>query len=737
LNKDRPIFRSEKVQIVRTDHFVFPWRWTVARNAAMAGVRLLMPSRFRLMRQRHAHIYARSAHPALAWFGNFAAAISGFSGMIRCARPKPARAITSYFLRHSGMHQAPLFIAMVSLLNAFSFSASAATLPSGFVETIVASGIASPTAMAIAPDGRIFVCSQTGALRVIKNGVLLATPFVTLSVDSTGERGLLGIAFDPGFNLNRFIYLYYTVPGTPAHNRVIRVTANGDVVLPGSDVVILELNSLSTALVHNGGALHFGPDRNLYIAVGDNAKGTNAQNLSILFGKILRLNSDGTIPPDNPFAQSTTARREIWALGLRNPFTFAFRGTTSFMYINDVGLSTWEEINLGQAGANYGWPATEGPTTNPAYKSPSYYYGHSDGCAITGGAFYSPTTPNFPSFYVGKYFFGDYCSGFIRVLDPATAQATDFITGASEPVDIQVGADGSLYYLARGTDSVMQVRYTTNVSPVITAQPASKMVSVGYPATFSATASGSSPLSYQWMRNGVDISGATARKYTIASTSLLDNGAQFRLRVSNPSGSTLSNVATLSVTSNEPPVGQILTPAQGKTYFGGMVVKYSGSASDFEDGDLPASAFTWQVDFHHDTHFHPFIAATTGSKTGTFTIPTRGEVSANVYYRIMLKVRDSMGLTQTVTRDILPRKVDMTFATLPAGLQIALDGQNRVTPFTVTGVVGIIRAIAAPSPQTANGLSYVFQSWSDGGAKSHEISTPAVNSTYTANFTRP
>jgi len=407
------------------------------------------------------------------------------------------------------------------------------------------------------------------------------------------------------------------------------------------------------------------------------------------------------------------------------------------MYINDVGQSTWEEIDLGQAGTNYGWPATEGPTTNPEYESPIYYYGHSDGCAITGGAFYSPSTPNFPSSYVGKYFFGDYCSGFIRVLNPSTAQATNFITDASQPVDIQVGADGSLYYLARGTGSVMKIRYTRNSSPVITTQPTSTLVSVGYPATFSVTASGPSPYSYQWLRNGVNISGANARTYRIAPTTLADNGARFRVRVSNAFGNALSNVATLSVTSDKPPLAQILTPAQGTTYFGGMVVNYSGSASDFEDGDLPASAFTWQVDFHHDTHLHPFIAATTGSKTGTFTIPTRGETSSNVYYRIILKVKDSAGLTRTVTRDILPRKADLTFATTPAGLQITLDGEQRVTPFTVTGVVGIKRAIAAPSPQMVNGLSYIFQSWSDGRARIHEISTPAVNTTYTANFIRP
>jgi glucose/arabinose dehydrogenase len=661
----------------------------------------------------------------------------GLPDLIRCTRQKHARAIASFFLGGFGMHQARLFVAMVFLLHALSFSASGATLPPGFIETTVASGIASPTAMAIAPDRRIFVCSQTGALRVIKNGVLLATPFVTLSVDSNGERGLLGVAFDPYFNLNHFIYLYYTVPGTPAHNRVIRFIANGDVVLPGSGRVILELNSLSTATNHNGGALHFGPDDKLYIAVGDNAKGSNAQTLSNLFGKMLRINSDGTIPSDNPFAQSTTARREIWAYGLRNPFTFAFRGATSLMYINDVGEAAWEEINIGQAGANYGWPATEGPTTNPAYKSPLYYYGHGEGCAITGGAFYSPSTPNFPSSYVGKYFFGDYCSGFIRMLDPSTAKASGFITGASQPVDIQVGPGGSLYYLARGTKSVMQVRYTTNFSPVITTQPKSQLISAGYPVTFSVAASGPSPYVYQWMRNGVNISGATASSYKFATT-LADNGVQFRVRVSNAFGSALSNTATLSVTSDKPPNPLILTPAVGTTYFGGMVVNYSGSASDKEDGTLPASAFTWRVDFHHEGHVHPFIPPTTGSKTGTFTIPNRGEVSSNVYYYITLKVIDSAGLTATTLRNILPRKANMTFASQPAGLKISLDGgPGRITPFTVTGVAGIIRSIAAPTPQILNGTSYNFQSWSDGRARSHEISTPSISTTYTANFVRP
>ncbi|HYN99535.1 MAG TPA: PQQ-dependent sugar dehydrogenase, partial [Actinomycetota bacterium] len=136
--------------------------------------------------------------------------------------------------------------------------ASGATLPSGFTETVVASGLTVPTAMEMAPDGRIFVAEQGGNLRVIKNGALLATPFLSVPVDSRGERGLLGVAFHPDFATNGFVYVYYTVPGSPAHNRLSRFVANGDVAQPG-ETIILELENLSTATNHNGGAIHFGP----------------------------------------------------------------------------------------------------------------------------------------------------------------------------------------------------------------------------------------------------------------------------------------------------------------------------------------------------------------------------------------------------------------------------------------------------------------------------------------------
>jgi glucose/arabinose dehydrogenase len=185
----------------------------------------------------------------------------------------------------------------------------------------------SPTAMEIAPDGRIFVCLQAGQLRVIKNGALLPTPFVSLSVNFSGERGLLGVAFDPDFANNQFVYVYYTTSSAPVHNRVSRFTANGDVAAVGSEVILMELENLS-ATNHNGGAIHFGSDGKLYIAVGENAVPSNAQSITNRLGKILRINSDGSIPVDNPssflgIAGTTTGlNRAIWAVGLRNPFTF-------------------------------------------------------------------------------------------------------------------------------------------------------------------------------------------------------------------------------------------------------------------------------------------------------------------------------------------------------------------------------------------------------------------------------
>jgi glucose/arabinose dehydrogenase len=635
-------------------------------------------------------------------------------------------------------------VTQLSLLTwAFqALSAAAATVPSGFAESLVASGLSSPTAMQFAPDGRLFVCEQGGRLRVIKNGALLPDPFLTVTVNRAGERGLLGVAFDPNFASNRHVYVYYTATSPAVHNRISRFTAstsNPDVAASGSEVAVLDLENLS-ATNHNGGAIAFGPDGKLYVAVGENAVAYTAQTLTNRLGKMLRINPDGSIPSDNPFfAIATGANRAIWALGLRNPFTFAFNRGGTELFINDVGRGTWEEINEGAAGANYGWPDTEGPTTNPNFTTPRYAYGHSSGtCAITGGAFYSPLTITFPSDYVGDYFFADYCAGWIRKLDLATGGVmASFATGIASPVDLKVGDDGHLYYLARGSEATSGVVYRVEYRgtlPSITTHPTSPTVPPGASVTFSVRASGAPPLRYQWQRNGVNIPNATVQDFTISSVTASDNGARFRATVSNDSGNAFSNEAVLTVTTNRVPTATISQPAAGTLYSGGAVISYAGTGTDPDDGTLPASAFTWRVDFHHDTHTHPFIPPRTGVRNGTFTIPTTGHMEANVWYRVHLTVRDSGGLTHTTQRDVQPRKVRLTLATVPTGLSLRLNGQPVATPHSFDSVVGILHTLEAGSPQARGGTTYELVSWSDGGPPRHDISTPGANRTYTASY---
>ncbi len=325
-------------------------------------------------------------------------------------------------------------------------------------------GLSSATAMAQAPDGRLFVTQQGGPLRIVQNGALLPTPFVTLTVDPNGERGLLGVALHPDFASNRFVYLYYTTTQNGTHNRISRFTAdavNPNIAEAGSEVPIVDLPALSGATNHNGGALNFGLDGKLYVAVGDNANGAKAPDLNDPFGKMLRFNDDGSIPADNPFCTTpATLRCAIWARGLRNPFTFAVRASDGRMHINDVGQSTWEEVNLGVPGAHYGWPATEGPTSASGVTAPLFAYDHDavsaagaggffSGCAITGGTFY-PQAGAFPAGYRGSYFFGDYCTQVIGRIDPVNGNAAyAFGRVSAAPVGMLVGLDGALYVLTR------------------------------------------------------------------------------------------------------------------------------------------------------------------------------------------------------------------------------------------------------------------------------------------------
>ncbi|MGL4465746.1 MAG: PQQ-dependent sugar dehydrogenase, partial [Planctomycetia bacterium] len=246
-------------------------------------------------------------------------------------------------------------------------SVPAAVLPSDFAETTFATGFNQPTTMAFAPDGRLFVAEKGGALRVVKNGVVLPTPFLSVPVDTFSERGLLGVEFDPSFALNGTVYVYYTTQMADEGkivNRVSKFVAATPTADVSTNVETVLLDDIpATAGNHNAGALHFGNDGFLYVATGDAGANPNlAQDLGSLAGKILRLDplEPSLIPDENPFVAVPGARPEVFALGFRNPFTFTVHPTTGVIFVNDVGSNRFEEVNQLAAGGNYGWPTEEG-----------------------------------------------------------------------------------------------------------------------------------------------------------------------------------------------------------------------------------------------------------------------------------------------------------------------------------------------------------------------------------------
>ena len=279
--------------------------------------------------------------------------------------------------------------------------------------------------------------------------------------------------------------------------------------------------------------------------------------------------------------------------------------------------------------------------------------------------------------------------------------------------------------------------YTANRVPVIAGQPINQTVVVGESATFAVSASGNPAPRYQWQRNGVSMAGATSTSYTLVNPALSDNGATFKVIVSNSAGVVLSNEVTLTVVVNELPVATITTPVSGASYSGGDVIFFSGMGTDKEEGDLPASSFTWKVDLYHfdpPAHVHPVLEPRSGITAGSFTVPVEMETSANVLFRLFLTVVDSKGATRTVSRDVVPVTSTITVATSPAGLRVKLDGRTVTTPYSFTGVNRIVRVLEALSPQTVGNTTYTFASWSNAGPRLQNLSTPGVDSTLTANF---
>ena len=701
-----------------------------------------------------------------------------------------------------------LLTGCISLLFLHENPVSAADTPPDFTDTRVTS-VDSPTALAFTPDGRLLVTSEPGRLWVYKDGALLANPALDISgkVCTNGARGLLGVAVDPNFATNHYIYLFYTFkkhgvcPQNTANvpvNRVERyVLSDSNTATP--DKILLD--NIPNMHHNNAGDLRFGKDGYLYVTVGDGAcdyagdSGCGGENDAsrdphILLGKVLRITRDGGIPTTNPYTGTDSARcnltgrtdigkkcQETFASGLRNPFRFAFDPNASGtrFFVNDVGEARWEEVSEGRSGADYGHNLCEGNHDNPnrpgsvncgaaPYTPPIHDYSHDSGCSsITAAAF----VPNgvWPAAYDNSYLFGDYTCGKIFKLTPGGAGGftrTDFVTGLGEnsAVAMTFGpheGGQALYYTTYGGNGpgsggsggeVRRIAYTGNANrpptATVTANPTSgpSPLAVNFDGSRSNDPdTGDTLSSYLW-DFGDGSPTQTTTTPTTSHTYSTNGTYTASLRVEDNHG-TLSDPATVRIDAgNEAPTPVIESPSADMLFRVDEEITLSGSATDPEDGQLEVESLEWQVLQHHNApnpHTHPYLLETGNNLTITAPMP-EGLIStgAGNYLEVRLTATDSNGLSKTVTREVQPNRVNVSFASIPSGLSVLINGESFTTPRTLLSWEGYNLNVNAPSPQTLSGTTYAFSAWSDGQGQQYSqqytIVTGTAPSTYTATF---
>lgn len=628
--------------------------------------------------------------------------------------------------------QTVLFLMFFAVGVLFSATSVFAAPPANFSRSlIVGSGLEGPSGFEIAPDGRIFVLERTGAVKIFKNGAILAEPFIELPSIASGDRGLIGIAFDPDFNTNHNVYFYYT--GLDKLNYLVRVDASEDVAT--ETPLVLFQTTFPSELLHVGGSIRFGNDGMVYFAIGDNGNPTLAQQLDNPHGKIHRINKDGSIPADNPFVNTPGALPSIWAYGMRNPWRFQFDSLTGNLYGGDVGDYTWEEVNKIEKGKNYGWPLVEGFCSDCPYENPIYAYNH-DGMSssVTGGPVYRAEM--FPEEYRGNLFFSDYARGFIRriVLD-AQGQAAavhDFDTQAGAVVDLKIAPDGSLYYLTYYPGHIYRISYSEgNSIPVVFA--GSDVRSGADPLTVNFSSEGSfdpdgDALTFAW--DFGDGNTSTEANPTHVFTEV---GRYEVNLVVTDSNLNESQAIPLLIQVGIPPEVTIGTPADGALYAAGDEFTVTAHAVDAFGNDLSDSDYRTDVIYHHATHTHPFLDGLIG-RSNTFTIPDFGEAAADTWYRIRVTVSDGNGLQGSEEVAIYPKTSEITLTSNLVGVPVYLDGKPKMTPHVFTGVENFRRELSADPEVVWEDKVYRFAGWSDGQTRVHEIRTPVADTTYTAEY---
>jgi glucose/arabinose dehydrogenase len=499
-----------------------------------------------------------------------------------------------------------------------------------------------------------------------------------------------------------------------------------------------------------------------------------------LDGSIIRLDPDtGAALPDNPRAADPDANgKRLVAHGLRNPFRFTVRPGTNELWIGDVGWNIWEEINRVVDGSdafvdNFGWPCYEGAGIQSGYDGlnvgicetlygqsgavtpPHYTYNHGarvvagEACptgssSISGLAFVPRTGGTYPAAYAGALFFSDYsrnCIWAMRLGVGDLPNPSDIVTirsGAGGPVHLIAGPGGDIYYAGLNDDRLHRIRYSSgNLAPTAVAQASPAEGAVPLLVTFSAAGS-SDPegqtLSYAWDLDGdgaFDDSTVAAPQFTYTA----DGPVTVRVRVLDPGG--LADVAAVVVSpGNSAPEVTIDAPVATLAWKVGDIVTFAGSATDAQDGAMPASSMEWTLIMHHcpsNCHVHE-LQTMSGIAGGTFTAPDHEYPS---HLELKVTATDSGGMQRSASVMLDPQTVPLTFTSTPPGAQISVNGASTATPFTRTVIIGSSNSVSAPAPQLIGSVTYDFGGWSDGGAQVHNVIAPATATTYTAAYVPP
>ena len=673
----------------------------------------------------------------------------------------------------------PLVAAVaVALLTAPGAARAAVMAAEGFHDRPLVSGLNQPTALAYAPDGRMFIAEKAGRVRVVTAaGRLEREPLLDLGeqINAYQDRGLLGIAVravaEPSGTLELYLLYVREVPGGqddsgPTSSRLSRVIVREDGTVgelehvlgtepsavcppPGPSVDCLP----NEEPIHAIGTVRVDLDGTLWVGVGDGAssifadeRALRAGDIDTMAGKLLHVDRDGKGLPGHPFCPEeddlAKACTKVHAKGFRNPFRFTLRAD-GVPLVGDVGWTSREELDLAEGGRDYGWPCREGTIATPGYSGfprcsttpatsfapPAYDYGAVRGGSVIAGPFYDGTA--YPAGYRGDVFFGDYAQRFVKRMtlaaDGGVVAVRDFAEDLG-PVSLDTAQNGDLLYIDMGdggpTDGVVRrIVYSPGNAPPVASAVATPAAG-GFPLTVALSAEGSTDpdgdaLSYTWDFGD----GATASGRDVSHTFAARGSYLVRVTVRDPEG--LEDVASVWVDAgNAPPALTLDLPARVR---GGTIAPVRATAlDDQEDVVTP----TLSVMLIHGDHRHPLLER----EGGELELQVPGDHDADSWFEVTARASDRHGRESVLTERLDLDAVALTLRSVPAGAPLSYAGEQFTADRTRPAAVGLRTTVGAAERFERDGRAYRFARWSDGGAVVHDITVPSTPATLVAEY---